>query len=78
MTDETIDTELHAYHGWPIRVICEFQVADGRFEARSFVTPAGQPERATPGGASTESEPGRAKALALKAARKYIDSVLID
>ncbi len=78
MTDDTIDTETHSYHGWPIRVICEFQVTQSKFAARSFVTPGGQPERATPGGASVDALPGDAKAHALKAARKYIDSMLVD
>jgi hypothetical protein len=78
MTDDTIATETHSYHGWPIRVICEFQVTEGRFAARSFVTPGGQAERATPGGACVDELSGDAKARALKAARNYIDSMLVD
>ena len=78
MTHDTIETEHHAYHGWPIRVVCEFLASDGTFAARSFVTPGGQAERATPGSASVDSLAGDAKAHALKAARKYIDSILVD
>ncbi len=78
MTSDTIETHFHSYHGWPIRVICEFQISEGRFAARSFVTPAGQPERATPGAAIVETLSGDAQARALKAARKYIDSILVD
>ena len=78
MTDDTTDTEHHAYHGWPIRVTCEFQVAENTFTARSFVAPAGQGERATPGAPAVAAASGDAKALALKAARKYIDSILVD
>ena len=78
MTDATTDTETHSYHGWPIRVVCEFEVGEGHFAARSFVTPAGQAERATPGGASVDAVQADAKARALKAARKYIDGILVD
>jgi hypothetical protein len=78
MTDDTMATETHSYHGWPIRVICEFQITEGKFAARSFVTPAGQAERATPGGACVDAMPSDAKAHALKAARKYIDRMLVD
>lgn len=78
MTNETIATEHHTYHGWPIRVTCEFQAAENTFAARSFVAPAGQGERATPGAAAVGASSGDAKALALKAARKYIDSILVD
>lgn len=78
MTDDTTATETHSYHGWPIRVICEFQITEGKFAARSFVTPAGQQERATPGGASIGASSSDAKAIALKAARKYIDRMLVD
>ena len=78
MTGETIELEQHSYHGWPIRIVCEFQVTDGTFAARSFVTPAGQLERATPGAASVERSSNEAKARALKSARKYIDGMLVD
>lgn len=39
---------------------------------------AGQGERATPGAPAVAAASGDAKALALKAARKYIDSILVD
>ena len=78
MADEQIDPERHEYHGWPIRVTCEWQVGDARFAARSFVTPAGQQERAAPGTPCLEPLAVDAKARALKAARRYIDSMLID
>jgi hypothetical protein len=78
MTQDTVETETHAYHGWPIRVVCEFQVTQGRFVARSYVTPGGQHERATPGAAAVELASADAKSRALKAARKYIDSILVD
>ena len=78
MTDATLDIEAHAYHGWPIRVTCDFEVTQGKFAARSFVTPGGQAERATPGGACVGALASDAKAQALKAARKYIDSMLVD
>jgi len=78
MTQDTIETETHAYHGWPIRVVCEFQVTEGRFVARSFVTPGGQHERATPGADAVEPRSADAKSQALKAARRYIDSILVD
>ena len=74
----TIETEHHSYHGWPIRVTCEFQATGNSFAARSFVAPAGQAERATPGAEIVGTSPDGAKALALKAARKYIDSILVD
>jgi hypothetical protein len=78
MTDEQIDAERHEYHGWPIRVICEYQIGDAKFAARSFVTPAGQHERAAPGTPCLESVAIEARARALKAARRYIDSILVD
>ncbi len=78
MTDGKTATESYSYHGWPIRVTCEFQVTEGKFAARSFVTPAGQAERATPGDACVEAVSDDAKARALKAARKYIDHMLVD
>ena len=55
MTNETIATETHAHHGWPIRVVCEFQVTEGKFAARSFVTPAGMAERAIPDGVCVDA-----------------------
>jgi hypothetical protein len=78
MTDDAIDTEIHSYHGWPVRVVCQFQITEGTFAARSFVAPAGQAERATPGGACVDALQSDAKAQALRAARKYIDRMLVD
>jgi hypothetical protein len=78
MTGDTTATEHHSYHGWPIRVSCEFEIAENRFAARSFVAPAGQGERATPAAPSVAASSTDAKAQALKAARKYIDSILVD
>lgn len=78
MTNETIATETHAHHGWPIRLTCEFQVTEGKFAARSFVTPAGMSERATPGGDCVDALSSDAKAKALKAAKRYIDGMLVD
>lgn len=78
MTNDTIASETHAHHGWPIRVVCEFQVTEGKFAARSFVTPGGLAERATPGGPCLEVLSADARARALKAAKRYIDSMLVD
>jgi len=78
MTDQQIDTERHHYHGWPIRLTCEYQSENARFEARSFVTPSGLHEKAAPGTPCLESLAADAKAHALKAAKRYIDSILVD
>lgn len=78
MTSAGIDTERHEYHGWPIRLTCEFQVTQGMFAAHSYVTPGGQRERQTPCTAVLEPSSSDAKAGALKAAKHYIDSILVD
>ena len=78
MTNDTIATETHAHHGWPIRVVCEFQVTEGKFAARSFVTPAGMAERAIPDGVCLDALSSDARAKSLKAAKRYIDGMLVD